>query len=143
MLFNWVLVKFLQQRNWVFTKISAHNLLQQTLSQISPCIIYYIKWWVGNVGIVKFVSWVWLRIKRYQWIYASNLREFFIQFLFESPFEQRYESFSSFIHWKMWANVSVRKFLLCFACNWHLLQVTRHAMTGSMFNVFDRRALQC
>ena len=60
----------------MFTKISANNPLFQILSQIYSYIINRINWWMDNTDTVYIVIRVWLRTKRYQRIYASNMHDF-------------------------------------------------------------------
>ena len=81
----------------MFTKISANNPLFQILSQIYSYIINRINWWMDNTDTVYIVIQVWLRTKRYQRIYASNMHDF-VQtiFMFEISFEQRHVPLPSF-----------------------------------------------
>ena len=66
----------MQERNRMFTKITADNPLHQTLSPIYSHITHCIKSCIDNTGIAQMVSQVWLRTERCQWIYSSNLHVF-------------------------------------------------------------------
>ena len=106
-------------------------------------IIHCIKWWIDNTVIVRRINWVWFRTKRFQRIYASNLYALVLTiFMFENSSWMRHVPFPSFTHRKISTSISIKKFLLCSAWIWHLLQAIHDVMTISTFEFFCRGVLQ-
>ena len=112
----------------MFTKISANNPLFQILSQIYSYIINRINWWMDNTDTVYIVIRVWLRTKRYQRIYASNMHDF-VQFLCLKFHLNSVMCHSQVSPKETSTSISVTRFLLCFAWNWHLLQAIHEAIS--------------
>ena len=126
----------MQWRNLGFTKISdvvTNLLLHHSLYLVVD----------GQCRIVQMVNGVSLKKKKCLWMCVTNL-QVFVQtiFMFENPFEQLHVPFLSFTRRKVWTSVSVKKFLLCFAWNWHLPQIIYKALTVSRFDFFCREVWQ-
>lgn len=123
----------MERRSWIFTNISA-NLLHQPLSQIYFYIIHCISggWtiqtlckWLAGFGWGKEISMnIFFKFVCFCSIFASKFHLNVINYSYLSPAD---------------VDQYVKRFLLRFAWNWHLLKAIHEAMAVSMFDfaVFD------